>query len=133
VYVCNVYVCMCECVNCTVYEYMRIYVRVWTHCAPIGYICVYMCVYVALIHTFYPLRRSCICAASLSAHNINFFSSTHTHTHTHTNAHTGLAWKKHVDVGAGVIDRDYTGNIGVVLFNHAQESLFIKVYRVCSM
>jgi deoxyuridine 5'-triphosphate nucleotidohydrolase len=38
----------------------------------------------------------------------------------------GLAWKKHVDVGAGVIDRDYTGNIGVVLFNHAQESLFIK-------
>lgn len=25
---------------------------------------------------------------------------------------SGLAWKKHIDVGAGVIDRDYTGNVG---------------------
>ncbi|GBG32098.1 Deoxyuridine 5'-triphosphate nucleotidohydrolase [Hondaea fermentalgiana] len=40
---------------------------------------------------------------------------------------SGLAWKKHVDVGAGVIDRDYRGNVGVVLFNHAQEDLEVKV------
>ena len=32
---------------------------------------------------------------------------------------SGLAWKKHIDVGAGVIDADYRGNVGVVLFNHA--------------
>ena len=34
---------------------------------------------------------------------------------------SGLAWKKHIDVGAGVIDADYRGNVGVVLFNHAKE------------
>ena len=33
---------------------------------------------------------------------------------------SGLAAKHHLDVGAGVIDEDYTGNIIVVLFNHAQ-------------
>ena len=30
---------------------------------------------------------------------------------------SGLAWKKHIDVGAGVVDADYRGNVGVVLFN----------------
>ncbi|XP_076048152.1 deoxyuridine triphosphatase [Oratosquilla oratoria] len=34
---------------------------------------------------------------------------------------SGLSWKHHIDVGAGVIDEDYRGNVGVVLFNHAQE------------
>ena len=32
---------------------------------------------------------------------------------------SGLAAKHHIDVGAGVVDEDYTGNVGVVLFNHA--------------
>ncbi|KAH0946519.1 hypothetical protein HN011_006546 [Eciton burchellii] len=32
---------------------------------------------------------------------------------------SGLAWKNHIDVGAGVIDADYRGNLGVVLFNHS--------------
>ena len=36
---------------------------------------------------------------------------------------SGLAWKKHIDVGAGVIDADYRGNVGVVLFNHGEEDL----------
>ena len=36
---------------------------------------------------------------------------------------SGLAVKYGIDVGAGVIDRDYTGNIGVVLFNHS-DNLF---------
>jgi len=39
---------------------------------------------------------------------------------------SGLAWKQHIDVGAGVIDRDYRGNVGVVLFNHAAEELAVK-------
>eukprot|EP01066_Platyproteum_vivax_P008601 Platyproteum_vivax@DN3640_c0_g1_i2.p1 len=30
---------------------------------------------------------------------------------------SGLAAKKHIDVGAGVIDVDYRGEVGVVLFN----------------
>ena len=32
-----------------------------------------------------------------------------------------MAWKYHIDVGAGVIDADYRGNVGVVLFNLAQK------------
>ena len=39
---------------------------------------------------------------------------------------SGLAAKNHIDVGAGVVDQDYTGNVGVVLFNHAQEDFEIK-------
>ena len=39
---------------------------------------------------------------------------------------SGLAWKKHIDVGAGVIDADYRGNVGVVLFNHGEEDLQVK-------
>lgn len=38
---------------------------------------------------------------------------------------SGLAWKHHIDVGAGVIDADYRGNVGVVLFNHSNEDFKI--------
>jgi len=38
---------------------------------------------------------------------------------------SGLAAKHHIDVGAGVVDEDYTGNVGVVLFNHAAEEFSI--------
>jgi dUTPase len=34
---------------------------------------------------------------------------------------SSLAWKHHIDVGAGVIDQDYRSQIGVVLFNHSNE------------
>jgi len=33
---------------------------------------------------------------------------------------SSLAWKNHIDVGAGVIDADYRGPVGVVLFNHSE-------------
>lgn len=32
---------------------------------------------------------------------------------------SGLAWKHSIDVGAGVIDADYRGSVGVILFNHS--------------
>lgn len=34
---------------------------------------------------------------------------------------SGLALKKGIDTGAGVIDYDYRGPVGVVLFNHSDE------------
>ena len=52
---------------------------------------------------------------------------------------SGLAAKHHIDVGAGedfndffsffsgVIDADFTGNMGVVLFNHGTETMLIDV------
>lgn len=33
---------------------------------------------------------------------------------------SGLAAKNFIDVGAGVIDEDYRGNVGVVMFNHSE-------------
>lgn len=47
---------------------------------------------------------------------------------------SGLAWKNHIDVGAGVIDEDYRGNIGVVLFNHSdQEFKVTKGDRIAQL
>lgn len=40
---------------------------------------------------------------------------------------SGLAWKHSIDVGAGVIDADYRGPVGVVLFNHADADFEVKV------
>ena len=39
---------------------------------------------------------------------------------------SGLAVKYFVDVGAGVIDRDYRGEVKVVLFNHSTEQFEVK-------
>lgn len=39
---------------------------------------------------------------------------------------SGLAWKHSIDVGAGVIDEDYVGNVGVVLFNHSDEDFRVN-------
>eukprot|EP01116_Phalansterium_solitarium_P002254 TRINITY_DN12146_c0_g1_i1.p1 TRINITY_DN12146_c0_g1~~TRINITY_DN12146_c0_g1_i1.p1 ORF type:complete len:159 (-),score=23.30 TRINITY_DN12146_c0_g1_i1:123-599(-) len=39
---------------------------------------------------------------------------------------SSLAWKSHIDVGAGVIDSDYRGPLGVVLFNHAETDFEVK-------
>ena len=32
-----------------------------------------------------------------------------------------MAWKNFIDTGAGVIDADYRGNVGVILFNHSDD------------
>lgn len=39
---------------------------------------------------------------------------------------SSLSWKNHTDIGAGVIDCDYRGNVGVVIFNHSNQDLEIK-------
>jgi len=39
---------------------------------------------------------------------------------------SGLAAKHFIDVGAGVIDQDYRGNVGVVLFNFAEEDFKVN-------
>ena len=40
---------------------------------------------------------------------------------------SGLAVKKFIDVGAGVVDADYRGNVGVVLFNFGGEDFKVEV------
>ena len=39
---------------------------------------------------------------------------------------SGMSWKKHTDIGAGVIDPDYRGNVKVVLFNHSEKPIEIN-------
>ena len=38
---------------------------------------------------------------------------------------SGLAVKNFIDVGAGVVDYDYRGNVGVVLFNHGDADFVV--------
>lgn len=38
---------------------------------------------------------------------------------------SGMSWKNHTDIGAGVIDADYRGELGIVLFNHSKQDLLI--------
>ncbi|KAK9080302.1 hypothetical protein SSX86_000060 [Deinandra increscens subsp. villosa] len=40
---------------------------------------------------------------------------------------SGLAWKHSIDVGAGVVDADYRGPVGVILFNHSDAEFEVKV------
>ena len=39
---------------------------------------------------------------------------------------SGLAWKNSIDVGAGVVDYDYRGNVGVILFNLGDADFSVK-------
>jgi dUTP pyrophosphatase len=39
---------------------------------------------------------------------------------------SGLAVKHFIDVGAGVVDYDYRGNVGVVLFNHSDVDFTVR-------
>lgn len=39
---------------------------------------------------------------------------------------SGLAAKHFIDVGAGVVDEDYRGNVGVVMFNFGKETFEVK-------
>ncbi|XP_047050625.1 deoxyuridine 5'-triphosphate nucleotidohydrolase-like [Lolium rigidum] len=39
---------------------------------------------------------------------------------------SGLAWKHGIDVGAGVVDADYRGPVGVLLFNHSDADFVVR-------
>ena len=39
---------------------------------------------------------------------------------------SGLAWKHSIDVGAGVVDSDYRGNVCVILFNFSDEDFIVS-------
>lgn len=39
---------------------------------------------------------------------------------------SGLAVKNFIDVGAGVVDSDYRGNVGVILFNFSDVDFQVK-------
>ena len=39
---------------------------------------------------------------------------------------SGLAWKNFIDIGAGVIDEDYRGEVKVLLFNLGGEDFTVK-------
>jgi dUTP pyrophosphatase len=40
---------------------------------------------------------------------------------------SGLALKKGIDTGAGVIDASYRGSIGIILFNHSDDDFEVNV------
>jgi dUTP pyrophosphatase len=47
---------------------------------------------------------------------------------------SSLAWKNHIDVGAGVIDSDYRGPVNVVLFNHSGDQFkILKGERIAQL
>jgi len=47
---------------------------------------------------------------------------------------SGLAWKNSIDTGAGVVDYDYRGPVGVILFNHSDVDFAVsKGDRVAQM
>ncbi|KAG6750260.1 hypothetical protein POTOM_047357 [Populus tomentosa] len=39
----------------------------------------------------------------------------------------GLAWKHSIDVGASIIDANYRGHVGVILFNYSDVDFEVKV------
>ena len=39
---------------------------------------------------------------------------------------SGLALKNFIDVGAGVVDSDYRGNVGIVLFNFDDQEFVVR-------
>ena len=47
---------------------------------------------------------------------------------------SGLAYKNFIDIGAGVIDGDYRGPVGVVMFNHDKQDFKVtKGMRVAQL
>jgi dUTP pyrophosphatase len=39
---------------------------------------------------------------------------------------SGFSWKNHCDIGAGVIDSDFRGEIKILVFNHKRDDLRVR-------
>ena len=63
-------------------------------------------------------RQPCAAATRSALLVPNYIHTPRTSSHLSA-PRSGLAWKSFIDTGAGVIDADYRGNVGVLLFNHA--------------
>lgn len=48
------------------------------------------------------------------------------HTYGRIAPRSGLAYNYFINVGGGVIDRDFTGNVSVLLFNHSNVAFNVK-------
>ena len=95
-----------------VYAYVYAYVYVYVYVCICVCVCVCVCVYLCGRALGQPPRSS---------------GRPHTHAASWSAApRSGLAWKSFIDVGAGVIDADYRGNVGVLLFNHAETDFVVK-------
>lgn len=46
---------------------------------------------------------------------------------------SGLAVKNFIDVGAGVIDEDYRGEVGVLLFNFSGQDFHVSCYKILKL
>lgn len=66
-----------------------------------------------------PKRKNCLCKLDLALKIPN-------DCYVRIAPRSGLALKFSIDVMAGVVDPDYTGNVGVVLFNHLKHRFFVK-------
>ncbi|KAK2664242.1 hypothetical protein Ddye_002816 [Dipteronia dyeriana] len=51
-------------------------------------------------------------------------------TYVYVTPRSGLAWKHSINVGAGVIDIDYKGLVGVTLFNHSVVDFEVRGQRM---
>ena len=40
---------------------------------------------------------------------------------------SGLALKHHIDIGAGVVDEDYTGPVGILMINHESQDFIVNL------
>lgn len=47
---------------------------------------------------------------------------------------SGLAWLRGIDISAGVVDPDFTGNVGVLMVNNGNEPFVVNIYdKICQI
>ena len=68
-----------------------------------------------------------MCHWSSIIYNTAIHNQQYTHKFNNNTNNSGLAVKKMIDCGAGVVDADYRGNVGVVLFNFGQTDFEVNV------
>mmetsp|Transcript_2358 Transcript_2358/g.3666 ORF Transcript_2358/g.3666 Transcript_2358/m.3666 type:complete len:172 (-) Transcript_2358:55-570(-) len=72
------------------------------------------------VKTTVPARGKCLVSTDISI-------QVPSNTYGRIAPRSGLACRNFIDVGAGVIDADYTGTVGVVLFNHSENDFDVNV------